>query len=117
MPADTLYLLMSRQDADLFLASATFVAASLDKEGFIHASGSEAQTLRVANRKFRGVPDLVALEISRAQLLAPVKDEFGGEQELFPHIYGPLNTGACTARLPVLLDASGEFNRFGPPLA
>ena len=116
MPTGVLYLLMSRQDADLFLASATFVTTSLDKEGFIHASGSEAQTLRVANRKFQHAGDLVALEISRDRVQSPIKDEFGGEPELFPHIYGPLNTGACTARRPVLRDASGAFDRFGPPL-
>ncbi|MSQ26026.1 MAG: DUF952 domain-containing protein [Dehalococcoidia bacterium] len=116
MPTGVLYLLMSREESDRFLAPATFVTTSLDKEGFIHASGSEAQTLRVANRKFRHVQDLVALEISRALVVAPIKDESGGEPELFPHIYGPLNTGACTARRPVLRDPSGAFVCFGPPL-
>ena len=116
MPASVLYILMSREESDLLGASATFVTPSLGKEGFIHASGSEAQTLGVANRKFRHVERLVALEVSRARVSSPVKDEFGGEPELFPHIYGPLNTDAVTARRLILRDASGAFARFGPPL-
>jgi uncharacterized protein (DUF952 family) len=66
-----------------------YCAASLATEGFIHASRPE-QVLMVANRFYRGVPDLLLLWIDPQRLLVPLRYE-ASDGEIFPHIYGALN--------------------------
>lgn len=75
-------------------------ASSLDEVGFIHLS-SPQQAHLPANRLFAGRRDLVLLRLDPARLGAPVKWEPGvptdPESMLFPHLYGPLPTGAVIA--------------------
>ncbi|MGX1772752.1 DUF952 domain-containing protein [Nocardia brasiliensis] len=75
-------------------------ASSLDEVGFIHLSAPEQAHLP-ANRLFAGRRDLVLLRLDPARLGAPVKWEPGvptdPESMLFPHLYGPLPTGAVIA--------------------
>ena len=84
-------------------------AASLVSEGFIHASRPE-QVLQVANRFYRGTPDLVLLWIDPQQVKPPIRWE-SVDGALFPHIYGPLNTDAVTAMTNLLPAEDGQFNR------
>ena len=44
-----------------------YCAPSLAEEGFIHASGDEAQMLRVAARLFAGRTDLLVLDVDTRQ--------------------------------------------------
>jgi len=81
---------------------------TLDTEGFIHCSSRE-QVLDTANRFFRGAPDLVLLEIDEGLLRSPVRYEPGGEESLFPHIYGPLNLDAVVRILPFPSQPDGTF--------
>jgi GrpB-like predicted nucleotidyltransferase (UPF0157 family)/uncharacterized protein (DUF952 family) len=68
--------------------------ASLATEGFIHFSDLE-QVVRVADRAFRGTPDLVLLCVAAERLEAPLRYEHVEEAgERFPHLYGPLNLDA-----------------------
>lgn len=82
-------------------------APSLDSEGFIHCS-TAAQVVPVANFLYKGQTDLVLLCIEPDQLTAEVKWEPPAhpnpddpvpteDAELFPHVYGPINTQAVTA--------------------
>lgn len=67
---------------------------SLDEVGYIHCSFA-GQVTAVAERIFRGEAGLVLLVIDPGRLVAPLRHEnLEGAQELFPHIYGPLNTDA-----------------------
>lgn len=66
---------------------------SLQDQGFIHCS-SPRQVVRVANTLFRGREGLVLLCIDPGRLQAQVRWEALGTQELFPHLYGPLNLEA-----------------------
>ena len=84
-------------------------AASLASEGFIHASRPE-QVLQVANRFYRGTPDLVLLWIDPQRVHAQIRWE-SVDGDLFPHIYGPLNMEAVTAVTDLLPDEDGQFNR------
>ncbi len=70
-------------------SSGEYRAASLATEGFIHCSRPE-QVLQVANRFYRGIPDLLLLWIDPRRLSAPLRYE-ASDGELFPHIYGALN--------------------------
>ncbi len=66
---------------------------SLASEGFIHLSTDE-QWRHTLHRLFRDFDDLVVLQIDPSQL-ADVRLE-AADGELFPHLYGPLATGAVT---------------------
>lgn len=67
---------------------------TLEQEGFIHCS-TAAQVPGTLARFYRGVPDLVRLEIDPGLVGAEVRYE--GDAEAFPHIYGPLPVEAVVA--------------------
>ena len=69
---------------------------SLHARGFIHCSKPE-QVISVANFKFRCQTDLVLLYIDTDKVTSEIRYEnCEGGNELFPHIYGPLNIEAVT---------------------
>ncbi len=75
------------------------VGRTLEQEGYIHASSAEQWPL--ARRRFYTDVDepLVLLEIDEAALSAEVVREPGhlGSDELFPHVYGPIEVSAVVA--------------------
>lgn len=76
------------------LLSGEYRAASLEKEGFIHCS-EEHQVAGVLQRYFKGKTNLVRLTIQAEKLTAELKYELAPSMnELFPHIYGPVNVDA-----------------------
>lgn len=82
---------------------------TLESEGFIHTSQRD-QLVRVANQRFQERFDLVLLVIDPSKLTSPLKYEDGGEGEMFPHIYGPLNMAAVTNVLPFPPNDEGNFD-------
>ena len=75
------------------------VGRTLDEEGFIHASSAEQWPV-VRQRFYAAVDEpLVLLEIDEAALTADVVREPGhpGSDELFPHVYGPIEVSAVVA--------------------
>jgi uncharacterized protein (DUF952 family) len=83
---------------------------SLDEVGFIHASSAE-QLPRVAAFLYAESGDpLVVLEldddeIRRTGIRIPWED--GGDGELFPHIYGAIDTASVIGVHPAAFDADG----------
>lgn len=71
---------------------------SLHTEGFIHCS-TPLQVVRTAARFYRGQHDLVLLLIDPAELQADLRYE-AADDDLFPHIYGPLNLDAVIDVVP-----------------
>lgn len=71
---------------------------TLDEEGFIHCS-FPGQLEGVANRFYGDVDEVVILHVDTARLDAEVRVEppADGIEELFPHVYGPIPTGAVVA--------------------
>ena len=65
---------------------------TLVSEGFIHCS-TPRQVIKVANALFRAKKGLVLLCIDTAKVQSEIRYE-GIEEELYPHIYGPLNIDA-----------------------
>ncbi len=92
-------------------SSGAYRGDTLASEGFIHCSRPE-QVATVGDRFFRGVHGLVLLVIDRARVAAPVRDE-GADDDLFPHIYGPLNLGAVMRVAPFESRADGGFDTPG----
>jgi uncharacterized protein (DUF952 family) len=63
-------------------------------DGFVHCSMRD-QVVKVADTRFRGQKGLVLLCIDTDQVTAEIRYEnLEGGRELFPHIYGEINTNA-----------------------
>lgn len=88
-------------------------APSLETEGFIHCSLPE-QIAGVANAWFAGQGGLVLLALDSTRLRPEVRMEPGTDrpEELFPHVYGPINLEAV---IQVIEYVPGEDGRFGTP--
>ncbi len=86
-----------------------YTAPSLATEGFLHASGSVDQLLRVANRKFPGEPRLEVLCVDPAGVVPEVRYEEGRDPAPFPHIYGPLNGDAIVEVKELHRGPEGRF--------
>lgn len=68
--------------------------ASLETEGFIHASTKE-QVVPTANRRFAGQSDLLVLVINTDKITHKVVfEESPTTGEKYPHIFGPLSVDA-----------------------
>lgn len=74
-------------------AQVEYRAGSLATEGFIHLSEA-SQVAGTLHRYYRGVPDLLLLHVAVDKLVHTLLYEESTNQELFPHLYGPLNKDA-----------------------
>jgi GrpB-like predicted nucleotidyltransferase (UPF0157 family)/uncharacterized protein (DUF952 family) len=84
-----------------------YAPASLAAQGFIHFSDVE-QVIRVADRAFRGMPDLALLCVDVARLDAPLRYEYVAEAgERFPHLYGPLAVAAVVDAVALVEGSDG----------
>ena len=103
-----IYHLAFLADWQAGLAAGEYRAPSLAEEGFIHASGDEAQMLRVAARLFAGRTDLLALDVDTELLPAdsPVIHEPARSGEIYPHVYGPINPDAVLRVRALVPDAA-----------
>ena len=84
---------------------------TLDSYGFIHCSTS-TQIVKVANDLFGAQKGLVLLYIVTSKVQSKIKYEFAGSEELYPHIYGPLNIDAV---MKVVDFEPGNDGRFRLP--
>ena len=94
--------------------------ASLQREGFIHLS-QRHQVVNVANAFYAGQKNLVLLEVETEQLQASLRWEApdgllmpsntleSSAQQLFPHLYGPLNLEAVVRVHEFPPEADGHF--------
>ena len=89
------------------LARGRFEGAAVDlADGYIHFS-TEAQAQETARRHFHGVADLVVLAIEAGTLGEALKWEPSRGGDLFPHLYGVLETDLVRAVTDAPLDADG----------
>lgn len=83
------------------LATGSYEHPSLKEEGFIHCS-QEHQVAGVLERYFSGQTGLLKLVIDTDKLSSRfIFDWSPGTKDTFPHIYGPLNTAAVIATIPL----------------
>lgn len=68
-------------------------AASLESEGFIHCSFAD-QLDGVIERYYKDADSIVVLEIETDRLMSRVLNEPSTGNEIYPHIYGPINRDA-----------------------
>ncbi|MEV5973310.1 DUF952 domain-containing protein [Streptomyces sp. NPDC051921] len=91
-----------------------YAPASLAAEGFVHCSPDGPAALAIADGHYRDVPGpLLVLVIDEARLSGEVRWE-GSQDQLFPHVYGPIERVAVTAVLEVRRDADGRARELAP---
>ena len=84
-----------------------YAAPSLTEEGFIHCSKDIPQLLKVAARLYPGETNLLVLDVDLSKLTAPLKHEPSRSGEIYPHIYGMLNSEAVVRERSLKVDAGG----------
>ena len=77
-------------DSDLYRAT------SLATEGFIHCSFA-GQLDAVIERYYSGADSIIVLEIETEKLMSRVLKEASTNNEIYPHIYGPINRDAISS--------------------
>jgi uncharacterized protein (DUF952 family) len=93
---------------DAAAGEATYVPEAYEVDGFIHCTNGIDEIVAVGNMFYQGDPrpfQVLALDID--QFEAEVRYDAPGE--VYPHIYGPLNTSAVIGAYPVLRDEAGRF--------
>lgn len=71
-------------------------AASIETEGFIHCSFAN-QLDAVIARYYRGAASIIVLEIETDRLMSRVLNEPSTGNDIYPHIYGPVNRDAIVS--------------------
>ncbi|HYI24712.1 MAG TPA: DUF952 domain-containing protein [Thermomicrobiales bacterium] len=95
-----------RQDKD------SYTPEAFETDGFIHCTNGTDEVIAVGNLFYTGDPrsfQVLALDVNAIE--PDVRYDAPGE--VYPHIYGALNTSAVVAILPVERDDSGTFLRVG----
>lgn len=86
----------------------SYAPESFDREGFIHCTDGEERVIEVGNRYYTGDPrPYCLLTIDRERVVAPIVYE--DPDNVYPHIYGPLNMDAVVAMRAVRRGADGRF--------
>ncbi|MEO7305913.1 MAG: DUF952 domain-containing protein [Ferruginibacter sp.] len=91
-----IYHVVTATDWQKAVQQGFYEATSVALEGFIHTSKAE-QVQGVLERYYAGQSDLLLLHIDETKLTSPLQYELAPSvNEMFPHIYGPLNIDAVT---------------------
>lgn len=104
----TILHITQRKQWEIVKNLGTYRGNTLDTEGFIHCS-TLAQVISSANRFFTGLTDLVILEIEIDRVTPEIRYEGTDNNNLFPHIYGALNTDAVIRSIDLDVDIDGSF--------
>jgi uncharacterized protein (DUF952 family) len=105
---DSIFHIVERSQWQAVQAEDIYQAASLETEGFIHCS-TIVQATWVADKFFRGQPDLVLLKIDPERLWAELRFEPVEGLGLFPHLYGALNLDAVVEAFDFPPQPNGRF--------
>ena len=96
-----IYHITTSEDWKQALKEGQYKAASLIPEGFIHTS-YDHQVERTLMRYYTNQNNLVLLHIDEEKVTSEIKYELAPSvNEIFPHIYGPLNTDAVIKVTPI----------------
>jgi len=102
-----IYHLCQRQEWMNSQKQGEFRDTSLVQDGFIHCSQYD-QVTEVANRYYKGVPDMVVLCLEPGKLISEIRWEKVGS-EYYPHIYGPINLEAVNKIIAIEPISDGTY--------
>ena len=109
--AGVTYHLVPKQVWEKQREQSEYLPEAFSQDGFIHCTNGLEELVNVGNRYYTSDerPFLVLiLDVSKIQ--APVR--YDDPDEIYPHIYGPLNTDAVVGTLEVRRDENGTFLPF-----
>jgi uncharacterized protein (DUF952 family) len=102
-----IYKILARAEWAAAKAAGRFEGSAVDvADGYIHFS-TAAQAAETARRHFAGQADLLVLEIEAGELGPGLKWEPSRGGDLFPHLYGALDTGLVRRVTEAPLGADG----------
>ncbi len=88
-----------------------YLPEAYDQDGFIHCTDGLDNLLNVGNMFYTGdARDFCVLVLDSANIESEIRYE--DPEEIFPHIYGPLNTDAVVGYLRVIRGENGAFISF-----
>ena len=91
MESEYIYHITSLKEWEVAKLKNEYTPVNYEQDGFIHCS-VEKQVPGVLDRFYKGQTGLVKLKIDKSKVQRPVLFELALDlDELFPHIYGPLN--------------------------
>lgn len=88
-----------------------YLPEAYDDDGFIHCTHGLDELLAVANRYYMGDSRPYKVLILKVELIDPPM-RYDDPGEVFPHIYGPLNTNAVVGMLDAKRGEDGRFISF-----
>lgn len=96
----TIFHIALDSDIDIYQASGEYRCASLDSEGFIHCC-DQKQIGGVVSRYYQTVDNVQLMLLNPDKLDVPlIRENTVGGSELFPHIYGSINSAAVKSIVP-----------------
>ena len=85
-----------------------YLPEAFPHDGFIHCTNGLDELLNVANRYYvDDAREFIVLALDLSRVTAEVRYDDPGQ--LFPHIYGPLNTDAIVHKTTVTRSSDGTF--------
>lgn len=106
------YHLAVKEEWESQKGGSTYAPAPFAEEGFVHCTDGLDLLTQIANMFYQ--PDTrerTVLVLDRSKVASEVR--YDDDDELFPHIYGEINTDAVVAELPVEREADGTFIKLG----
>jgi len=101
MESEFIYHVTSSKEWEEAQVKKIYLPKDFVTDGFIHCS-IERQLEGVLERFYKGHTGLVKLKIEKAKVQRPVLFELAEDlNELFPHIYGPLNLDSVVEVIPI----------------
>ena len=99
-------------DIEYYRAHAEYRCASLDSEGFVHCCDRQ-QLAGVVTRYYKDTDHLQLLLIDPDKLTHPlIRENTMGGSELFPHVYGIINSEAIMNVIPFGLGSTEREGLF-----
>ena len=93
-PMTVIYRIISAADWQAAQAAGAFSGTAHDlRDGFIHFSTAK-QAAETAAKHYTAKTDLLLLYVRDSDLTSPLKWEPSRNDDLFPHLYGPLPVSA-----------------------
>ena len=102
-----IYKILPRREWEAAWNERVYLGSEVDRtDGFIHFS-TAGQAQETARRHFAGQRGLVVLEVEADDLAPDLRWEPSRGGELFPHLYGVLDTRLVRGVAEALLDPDG----------
>lgn len=95
-------------------SNSAYTPEAFEQDGFIHCTNGIDELVTVANWFYTADPrQFIVLVLDVSAIESEVRYDDDGQ--VYPHIYGPLNTSAVIGHLLVERDDAGAFVRIGSP--